>query len=139
MFFPVLSSGLVWNEQGLPDVGFDPFSSPLFTTGQDSYQLPNNYTYGRLVGASIRVSWIGPRETESGIIVGSHVFNATPFTLSEDIIEEGYFPVRAAPHEGLRFVYVPKDEKDLQFTPLQRKIVNTNGTQTPFGAAVLPK
>lgn len=84
--------------------------------------MPENYTYARLVGASIRITWIGPREIESGIMVGSHVFNATPLTLTQDIIEEGYFPVRAAPHEGLRFVYVPRDDQDLQFTALDKKV-----------------
>lgn len=61
-------------------------------------------------------------------MVGSHLFNATPFTLSQDMIEEGYFPVHSAPHEGLRFVYVPRDDNDLTFTPLDKKITVSNGT-----------
>lgn len=80
------------------------------------------------MGASIRISWIGQTDAESGFMTGSHVYNATPFTLNDDLIEEGYMPIRARPHEGIRLVYMPKDDADLEFTPVQAIIEGNSNT-----------
>jgi hypothetical protein len=85
--------------------------------GDDSRYINENWSQVRLVGASIRLSWIGNHDEESGFITGSHVYNATPFTLNEEIIEEGYMPVRGRPHEGVRMVWMPRDEEDLEYCP----------------------
>lgn len=50
-------------------------------------------------------------------MTGSHIYNGTPFTLNDDQIEEGYMPVRGRPHEGIRMVYMPRDDRDLEFSP----------------------
>jgi hypothetical protein len=50
-------------------------------------------------------------------MVGSHIFDATPWTLNEDVIENGYFVTRGKPHDGIRLVYIPKDEHDLTYAP----------------------
>lgn len=65
----------------------------------------------------MKISYIGTAEQESGFITGSHIFDSTPFTINEEHIEEGYFPTKVKPMEGLRLVYLPKDEKDLTFEP----------------------
>ena len=46
---------------------------------------------------------------ESGFITGSHLFDTNPFIIDEEHIEEGYFPTKVRPSEGLRLVYLPKD------------------------------
>lgn len=65
----------------------------------------------------MRVSYIGTSEQESGFFTGAHLFDTTPFNIAEDTIEEGYFVTRAKPSQGIRLVYLPKDDKDLQFAP----------------------
>lgn len=41
---------------------------------------------------------------------GGHVYNTTPFELSDESVEEGFFKVsNVHPREGVRLVYYPKD------------------------------
>ncbi len=63
----------------------------------------------------MRISYIGTRDDESGFITGGHIFDANPWLLSEDRIEEAYMVHKCKPSSGLRMVYMPKDEKDLEF------------------------
>jgi len=79
------------------------------------------------------MTWIGTVEDESGFLVGSHVYNGTPLTLSEDMIEEGYMVTRCRPHEGLRMVYTPKDDRDLEFCPSNKKLRRTAGGESLVG------
>lgn len=65
----------------------------------------------------MRVSYIGTRDEESGFISGGHMFDKNPWLVSEDEIEESYMTCRAKPNQGIRMVYMPKDEKDLDFAP----------------------
>lgn len=86
--------------------------------GQESSYIPSNYSAVRLVGASIRVTYIGSEDEESGFMSGSHVYNVSPFELSDEVIEEGHFTSKnVRPKEGIRLVYYPKDPDDLTFTP----------------------
>ena len=55
-------------------------------------------------------------------MVGSHVFDATPLTIDETTIENGYFVTRKRPSEGMRMVYIPKDSSDLDFVPQTFKL-----------------
>ena len=59
----------------------------------------------RLVGASIRISYTGTVEGESGMLCGSHVYDKRIVENSEKATEEGFFVTRARPHEGVRLVY----------------------------------
>jgi len=56
--------------------------------------------------------------TESGLLVGSHVFDSKLGHMSEDIVENGYYTVRGRPHEGIRLAYLPRDETDLSWCNL---------------------
>jgi len=47
-------------------------------------------------------------------MVGSHLYGDTPFAIGEDAIEEGYHKASGRPQEGLRFVYLPRQEDDLE-------------------------
>lgn len=55
-------------------------------------------------------------------MTGSHLYDKTPFTVSQECIEEGYFVTKAKPSQGLRMVYLPKDERDLEFVPCDMKM-----------------
>lgn len=35
--------------------------------------------------------------------------------ISDEIVDNGYFSVRARPREGMRLVWLPKDEADFEF------------------------
>jgi hypothetical protein len=72
----------------------------------------------------MRVSYIGSAQDERGFMVGSHVFDATPLTIDEHTVEEGYFVTRKRPSEGIRLVYIPKDSADLEFAPMTTKLVS---------------
>lgn len=65
----------------------------------------------------MRVSYIGTKDDESGFISAGHVFDGNPWLISEERIEEAYMTHRCKPSEGMRMVYMPKDEKDLEFAP----------------------
>jgi len=91
------------------------WSNVNFIPQSDSRFIPDKFTDARLVGCSTRVSYIGTVDQESGFFAGSHLFDSTPFTISEENIEDGYFPVRCKPSQGLRMVYLPKDDRDLEF------------------------
>ena len=55
-------------------------------------------------------------------MTGSHIFSGTPFTTSEDHIEDAqYFKAKGRPHEGLRLIYVPRDEDDMQLHEINRR------------------
>lgn len=71
-----------------------------------------------MVGASIRLTYIGSDDEESGFMSGAHVYNVSPFELSDEVIEEGHFATKnVRPNEGIRLVYYPKDPDDLNFIP----------------------
>jgi len=59
-------------------------------------------------------------------MVGSHIFDQNPFTVSEEIIEEGYFVTRGKPADGMRLVYLPKDERDLEFADTSTRLTTTS-------------
>jgi len=68
-----------------------------FPTQGDSTFIPQKFSEARLVGASMRVSYIGTRDEESGFIVGGHLFDSNPWLITEDSIEESYMSVRVKP------------------------------------------
>jgi hypothetical protein len=41
-------------------------------------------------------------------------------------MDNGYFVTRARPREGMRLVWLPKDEDDLNFSDTNFKILDTN-------------
>lgn len=47
---------------------------------------------------------------------GSTVLDAPLGQFSDDIINDGYFVVRGRPREGIRLVWMPKEEDDLNFS-----------------------
>lgn len=96
-----------------------------------SYPIIENYGSARVVGASMRVQYIGEVQQESGIMVGSHVFDATIGMISEDIVENGYYITRGRPHEGMRLSYLPRDESDTEYCDLNYKIRFT-GTNSNY-------
>lgn len=109
--------------QGVPtDQNAVSGTSVNFPEVSDSTFIPEKFTEARLVGASMKVSYIGTHDQESGFFTGSHIFDSTPFNINEEHIEEGYFPTRCNPSHGIRLVYLPKDEADLEFSPTQLKM-----------------
>ena len=87
-----------------------------------NYPIQDNYASARVVGASIRVQYIGETMTESGLISGSHVFDSTLGRISEDVVENGYYITRGRPHEGMRLSYLPRDESDLEWCNMDYKV-----------------
>ena len=69
------------------------------------------------MGCSMRISYIGTQEQESGFLCSSHVFTSSPLVLSEEVIENGYFVTRKRPMEGVRMVWIPKCDEDLEYAP----------------------
>lgn len=63
----------------------------------------------------MRVSYIGSREEESGFMVGSHLMDKPIFNINEEAVEDGHFVTRSKPHQGIRLVYLPCKEDDLEF------------------------
>lgn len=64
------------------------------------------------------MTYIGSDDEESGFMSGGHVYNVSPFELSDEVIEEGHFTIKnARPKEGVRLVYYPKDPNDMNFKP----------------------
>lgn len=58
-------------------------------------------------------------------MTGSHLYDKNPFNLSQEAIEEGYFPTQVKPSKGLRLVYLPKDDRDLEFATTNIKLEPT--------------
>ena len=58
---------------------------------------------------------------------GSHIFNSELFTVNEEVIEDGFNTVRCRPHEGMRLLYCPKHNPDLEFQPSEIRVVNGGG------------
>lgn len=100
----------------------------------DSTFIPEKFSEARLVGASMRVTYIGTRDEESGFLVGGHLFDSNPWLVTEDAIEESYMHCRAKPSQGMRAVYMPKDEKDLEFATTAIKLDVVQVNQTEFNA-----
>lgn len=88
----------------------------------------------------MRVSYIGSTELEAGFMSGSHVYNTTPFEMNDEAIEEGYFAVQnVKPSQGVRLVYYPKDESDLEFhSPTVQFMDNDNNNSEMASTAIIP-
>lgn len=84
--------------------------------GDSNWYISDSYSSVRLVGASIKVQYIGRNDEESGFFCGSHLYGDTPFAAGEDAIEEGFHRAGGRPQEGLRFVYLPRSEVDLEMS-----------------------
>lgn len=67
--------------------------------------VPESFAHARVVGASMRVSYIGTHDSESGFMAGAHIYDKRPCELSEDAIEDGYYVTRCRPIDGMRLVY----------------------------------
>lgn len=65
--------------------------------------------------------------TESGLLVGSHVYDSTLGRISENVVENGYYISRGRPNEGIRLAYLPRDDGDLEYTGLDYKIDSVQG------------
>ena len=68
-----------------------------FVEQSDCRYIPDKFSEARLVGASMRISYIGTAEQESGFVIGSHLFDANPFMISEEQIEEGHYVSKGKP------------------------------------------
>lgn len=80
----------------------------------------------------MRTTYIGSDDEESGFFSAGHVYNATPFEISDEVIEEGHFTsLNVRPKEGTRLVYYPKDPNDLNFQPTNLAM-GYNNEGTPF-------
>lgn len=90
--------------------------------GGDARYIPEKFAHARLVGCSIKVTYIGSVEEEAGFMTGSHTFTSSPLLLNEEIIEDGYFKTCTKPREGLRMVWIPKDDADMEYTPQEYKL-----------------
>lgn len=97
--------------------------------GESSHYILDSYTSVRLVGASIKVSYIGRADEESGYLVGSQLYGDTPFAIGSDAIEEGYHRAQGRPMEGLRFVYLPRNEADLDMKECNYKLQQVDELQ----------
>lgn len=45
-------------------------------------------------------------------MTAAHVYESEVGRISEEIVENGYFNVRARPFEGVRLVWLPRDNSD---------------------------
>lgn len=86
------------------------------------YQILDFYAQGRVVGCSVRAQYIGEAMTESGLMVGAHVYDSTLGRISENVVENGYYISRGRPHEGIRLAYLPRDDGDLEYTALDYRV-----------------
>lgn len=48
-------------------------------------------------------------------MVGSHLMDKPVFNINEEAVEEGHFTTRVRPSQGVRLVYLPCKEDDLEF------------------------
>lgn len=70
----------------------------------------------------MRAQYIGEAMTESGLLVGAHVYDSTLGRISENVVENGYYISRGRPNEGIRLAYLPRDDGDLEYTGLDYKV-----------------
>jgi hypothetical protein len=66
--------------------------------------------------------------TESGLLVGAHVYDSTLGRISENVVENGYYISRGRPNEGIRLAYLPRDDGDLEYTGLDYRIGKRDST-----------
>lgn len=45
-------------------------------------------------------------------MVGAHVYESEVGRISDEIVENGYFNTHGRPNEGVRLVWIPKDNSD---------------------------
>lgn len=102
-------------------------TSSLKFMGEDTRYIVDNFSHVRLVGAVIRLTYIGRVEDESGFMACSHTYGDTPFTVGEDEIEEGWHCLRARPNEGMRMIWLPRCDEDLEMRECSTKL---NGMST---------
>lgn len=89
----------------------------------DQSYLSARFSHARVVGSSVRISYIGQHDDESGFMVGSHIMNQNICGITDRDIEEGYHCKRVRPHEGIRLIYAPTDEQDFSFCELNTRVV----------------
>jgi hypothetical protein len=65
--------------------------------------------------------------TESGLLVGAHVYDSTLGRISENVVENGYYISRGRPNEGIRLAYLPRDDGDLEYTGLDYRVHSNSG------------
>ena len=80
----------------------------------------------RLVGASMRVQYIGSVEQEAGFFTGAHIWEKSPAVVSDEIVEDGFYINRGTPREGCRLVYMPRDNSDFEFWDTDYIFVHDN-------------
>lgn len=51
--------------------------------GENSNYIPDKFSQARLVGCSMRISYIGTHDEESGFLCSSHIFTAGPMLIDE--------------------------------------------------------
>ena len=57
-------------------------------------------------------------------MTSSHVYESEIDRISDDIIDNGYYVARGRPREGMRQVWFPKDDGDLEFFDSNNKIID---------------
>lgn len=100
--------------------------------------LHDRYSHVRVVGASVRISYVGAADEEAGMLVGAHLRNTSITGVTNRLIEEGEHVVRSRPHQGLRLSYSPHSAEDYNWTELNTRVVfNGADVQDVIGPGTL--
>lgn len=125
---------------GMGNYAIDGHNTDLYSPQlYEQRYLPSHFSHARVVGASIRLCYIGQHDDEEGFIVGSHIYNQQICGITDRDVEEGYHTKRVRPAEGLRMAYAPREEVDFEFTELNTRVIHqggydsTHSSDHPFG------
>lgn len=88
---------------------------------------PSYFTQTSLVAASISIQYIGQLEVESGMMCGGHIYGQSISEIVIDDIENAQSMAMGRPSDGLRFVYLPKDNKDYEYYPCKLDVAHNDG------------
>lgn len=82
------------------------------------------YEQVRTVACCVRIQFIGAIQTMSGILCGALTYSFQEGRENIYMVEEGYYLQHNKVDDGVRIIWLPKDEKDLEF--LNKKSYGTD-------------
>jgi hypothetical protein len=77
--------------------------------------VPDYYDHVRINGCVVRITYMGSLDQMSGVLVGSLDYGYIDGQNSVDVVEDGYYVQRNRTGEGIRCIWLPRDQRDQDF------------------------
>lgn len=77
--------------------------------------IKNYYDHVRLNGCVVKITYMGSLEQMSGVLVCSIDYGYIAGQNNVDVVEDGYYVQRNRTGEGVRAIWVPRDQRDQDF------------------------